>query len=157
MADNSLGRPLGLPCRSLFERILIPESVHRELQSDAAPDPIRRVLAEAPPWLEVRPSPEIDPTVRQLDSGEREVIVLGLSITRNVMCTPVSLQSPAPPGGCRAARDRLVARQLDPACGDPHSRPTPSLRRTLASPPCPKTDAQLNWTVCIEVGSHHLG
>ena len=64
----------------LFDRILIPEAVHRELLSDAAPDPIERFLAEAPDWLEVRPSPEIDPALRQLDSGEREVIGLALSI-----------------------------------------------------------------------------
>ena len=41
----------------LFDRILIPDAVHRELQSDAAPDPIKRFLADAPNWLEVRPSP----------------------------------------------------------------------------------------------------
>lgn len=62
----------------LFDRILVPEAVHRELQADAAPDPIKRFLAEAPDWLEVRPSPEIDPSLRQLDSGEREVIALAL-------------------------------------------------------------------------------
>jgi predicted nucleic acid-binding protein len=62
----------------LFDRILIPEAVHRELQSDAAPDPIKGFLAEAPDWLEVRPSPEIDPSLQQLDSGEREVIALAL-------------------------------------------------------------------------------
>lgn len=31
----------------LLDRILIPEAVHRELQSTAAPDPIKRFLAEA--------------------------------------------------------------------------------------------------------------
>lgn len=51
----------------LFDRILIPEAVHRELLSAAAPDPIKRFLAETPDWLEVRPSPEIDPSLRQLD------------------------------------------------------------------------------------------
>lgn len=64
----------------LFDRILIPEAVHRELQSAAAPDPIKRFLAEAPDWLEVRAAPEIDPALRQLDTGEREVIALALSI-----------------------------------------------------------------------------
>lgn len=62
----------------LFDRILIPEAVHRELHSDAAPDPIKWFLAEAPDWLDVRPSPEIDPSLQQLDSGEREVIALAL-------------------------------------------------------------------------------
>ena len=63
----------------LFDRILIPAAVHRELTSADAPDPIKRFLVEAPVWLEVRPSPEIDATLRQLDSGEREVIALALS------------------------------------------------------------------------------
>ena len=43
----------------LLDRILIPEAVHRELQSAAAPDPTKRFLAEAPDWLEVRAAPEI--------------------------------------------------------------------------------------------------
>src|SRR5438552_15649299 len=60
----------------LFDRILVPEAVHRELQSAAAPDPIKRFLAEVPDLLEVRPSPEIDHALRHLDSGEREVITL---------------------------------------------------------------------------------
>ena len=63
----------------LFDRILIPLAVHRELQSDAAPDPIKRFLAGATDWLEVRPSPEIEPGLLHLDSGEREVIALALS------------------------------------------------------------------------------
>jgi predicted nucleic acid-binding protein len=63
----------------LFDRILIPQAVHRELGSTEAPDPIKRFLAEAPDWLEVRPSPEIDPALQQLDSGEREVIALALA------------------------------------------------------------------------------
>lgn len=57
----------------LFGRVLIPEAVHRELQSSKAPDPVKRFLAEVPGWLEVRASPEIDPALRHLDSGEREV------------------------------------------------------------------------------------
>jgi predicted nucleic acid-binding protein len=64
----------------LLDRVLIPEAVHRELQSTEAPDPIKRFLAEAPDWLQVRASPEIAPALRHLDSGEREVIALALSI-----------------------------------------------------------------------------
>ena len=64
----------------LFQRVLIPDAVHRELQSTGAPDPIRRFFAEAPNWLEVRPSPEIDPALPHLDSGEGETISLALSI-----------------------------------------------------------------------------
>lgn len=63
----------------LLDRVLIPEAVHRELQSTGAPDPIKRFLAEAD-WLEVRASPESAPALRHLDSGEREAISLALSI-----------------------------------------------------------------------------
>lgn len=64
----------------LLDRVLIPEAVHRELQSTKAPDPIKRFLADAPDWLEVRASPEIASALRHLDSGEREAISLALSI-----------------------------------------------------------------------------
>jgi predicted nucleic acid-binding protein len=63
----------------LFDRILIPDAVDRELRSDAAPDLIKRFLADAPSWLEVRPSPQMDPALPQLDSGELQVIALALS------------------------------------------------------------------------------
>lgn len=62
----------------LFDRVLIPAAVHRELQSPAAPDSVKRFLAAVPAWLEVCPSPEVDPALRHLDSGEREVISLAL-------------------------------------------------------------------------------
>lgn len=64
----------------LLDRVLIPDAVHRELQSSEAPDPIRRFLAEAPGWLEVRSSPEIAPALRHLDAGERETISLAVSV-----------------------------------------------------------------------------
>jgi predicted nucleic acid-binding protein len=64
----------------LLDRVLIPEAVHRELQSTEAPDPIKRFLAEDPDWLEVRATPEIAPALRHLDAGEREAISLALSI-----------------------------------------------------------------------------
>jgi predicted nucleic acid-binding protein len=51
----------------LFDRILRPAAVHHQLKSADAPDPIKRFLVEPPGWLEVRPSPEIDATLRQLD------------------------------------------------------------------------------------------
>ena len=61
----------------LFDRILIPEAVHRELQSDAAPDPIKRFLAEAPDWLNstIAGNRSLAPTAR---FWRREVIALAL-------------------------------------------------------------------------------
>lgn len=63
----------------LFDRVLIPEAVHRELSSPVAPVPIKRFVARVPAWLEIRPAPEIDTALRPLDSGEQEVIALALA------------------------------------------------------------------------------
>ena len=65
---------------TLFDQVLIPEAVRRELESPAAPEPVKRFLVASPTWLEVRPSPEIDGALQHLDSGEREVISLGLAV-----------------------------------------------------------------------------
>jgi predicted nucleic acid-binding protein len=64
----------------LFDQVLIPDVVHRELQAAGAPDPVKRFFASAPDWLDVRPSPGIDPQLRHLDAGERAVITLALSL-----------------------------------------------------------------------------
>ena len=80
----------------LLDRVLIPEAVHRELQSTEAPDPIKRFLAEAPDWLEVRASPEIAPTLRHLDAGEREAISLALS-SGPIRCSSMNGRGVRPP------------------------------------------------------------
>jgi predicted nucleic acid-binding protein len=64
----------------LLDRVLIPDAVHRELRASGAPDPIRRFLADAPPWLVVKPSPPVIPALRHLDAGERETISLARSV-----------------------------------------------------------------------------
>lgn len=64
----------------LFDRVLVPEAVQHELQSSAAPDPIKRFVASAPSWLEVRVAPQIDAALRHLDSGEREAIALAVAV-----------------------------------------------------------------------------
>lgn len=64
----------------LFDRVLIPDAVHRELLAAGAPDPVKRFFASAPDWLDIRPSPGIEPQLRHLDAGERAVITLALSI-----------------------------------------------------------------------------
>ena len=63
----------------LFQRILIPEAVRQELESAGAPDAINQFLATEPDWLETHRVSEIDPSLRQLDAGEREAIALALS------------------------------------------------------------------------------
>jgi len=58
----------------LFDRVLISDAVHRELQSIGAPEPIKRFLDEFPDWLAVQSSPDISPALRHLDAGERGAI-----------------------------------------------------------------------------------
>ncbi|MBA2438740.1 MAG: DUF3368 domain-containing protein [Acidimicrobiia bacterium] len=64
----------------LLDRVLIPDAVHRELQSTGAPEPIKRFLDEPPDWLFVQSSPDISPALQHLDAGEREAIALALAI-----------------------------------------------------------------------------
>ena len=43
----------------LFDLVLIPEAVHRELQAGGTPEPVRQFVAAAPGWLEVRSAPDV--------------------------------------------------------------------------------------------------
>ena len=60
----------------LFDRVVIPEAVQRELQAVGTPEPVRQFVAAAPGWLEVRSVPEVPAALKHLDSGEREAIAL---------------------------------------------------------------------------------
>jgi predicted nucleic acid-binding protein len=64
----------------LFDRVVIPEAVQRELQAVGTPEPVRQFVAAAPDWLEVRSVPEVPATLKHLDSGEREAIALALYV-----------------------------------------------------------------------------
>lgn len=61
---------------ALFGRIIIPEAVVDELHSPMAPEPVRRWMAALPGWVEVRPAGPPDLSLRGLDAGEHQVIVL---------------------------------------------------------------------------------
>ncbi|MBV8545867.1 MAG: DUF3368 domain-containing protein [Acidobacteria bacterium] len=61
---------------ALFEHVLIPGAVRRELQSPEAPQEIRRWMASRPHWLEFREVTSTPAELRQLDAGEREAIAL---------------------------------------------------------------------------------
>lgn len=67
---------------ALYERIVIPMEVHRELSSDRSPEPIRKWIAAPPHWLEVKDVKKLssDPEIAGLDSGEREAISLALEL-----------------------------------------------------------------------------
>jgi predicted nucleic acid-binding protein len=60
----------------LFGRVLIPAAVRRELESHAAPEPIRRWMAAGATWLETRPVSDVSVDLEPLGAGEREAIRL---------------------------------------------------------------------------------
>ena len=64
---------------ALFEQVLIPGAVRRELHSAEAPQEIRKWMARKPNWLESREVASTPADLRQLDDGEREAIVLAQS------------------------------------------------------------------------------
>lgn len=65
---------------ALFNRVLVPEAVLRELGSPAAPAQVRGWLDTTPDWLESRVAADIPSELRQLGPGEREAIVLAESV-----------------------------------------------------------------------------
>lgn len=65
---------------ALFGHVLIPDAVLQELRSPGAPLRVKTWLEPVPEWLESRVVSDIPSDVRQLDPGERAVIVLGQSV-----------------------------------------------------------------------------
>jgi predicted nucleic acid-binding protein len=98
---------------NLLDRVLIPDAVHRELQSSGAPYPIRRFLAEGPAWLEVRSSPEIAPALRHLDAGERETISLALSVGADLVLFD---EGEGTSGGTRTGTSSVWNARRHPSC-----------------------------------------
>lgn len=65
---------------ALYERVLIPSEVHSELLHSQAPTPVRLWAENLPEWCEVRAvSWSVDPSLNQLDAGERDAIMLALN------------------------------------------------------------------------------
>jgi predicted nucleic acid-binding protein len=64
---------------ALYQQVLIPLEVHRELQRAKTPPSVRAWAARLPSWCELRSvlSPR-DVTLNELDAGEREAIQLAL-------------------------------------------------------------------------------
>lgn len=58
----------------LFERVVIPESVRKELDAVRTPAAVRAWIASPPRWLEVCPDPLMATWPAGLGAGERAVI-----------------------------------------------------------------------------------
>ncbi len=68
----------------LYNRILIPPAVLRELKHPVAPKPVRDWSVHPPGWLEVL-IPQSSVTVVQLDLGESEAIALAIGMHADVL------------------------------------------------------------------------
>jgi hypothetical protein len=64
----------------LYQRVLVPEAVARELQQNNTPAAVRAWIVQLPAWCEVRPDPPTDPTLAFLGPGERVAIPLALVV-----------------------------------------------------------------------------
>jgi predicted nucleic acid-binding protein len=64
----------------LYSRVLVPVRVVDEMLQPATPGAVRSWIFQPPAWLEVRPDPPTDATLRFLDHGESAAISLALSL-----------------------------------------------------------------------------
>jgi len=63
----------------LYSSVLIPPAVARELSSEGTPAGVERLIANPPPWLEIRRPGHIDSSLG-LDPGETEAIGLAVEL-----------------------------------------------------------------------------
>jgi len=64
---------------ALYESVLIPLEVHRELQRPKTPPSVRAWASSLPAWCEVRATASApDAALSELDAGERDAILLAL-------------------------------------------------------------------------------
>jgi len=67
--------------RALYDQVLIPGEVHRELQHAGTPPAVREWALGLPAWCVVQdPTFEMDSNLRSLDPGERDAIRLALEL-----------------------------------------------------------------------------
>lgn len=63
--------------QKLFSRVILPEGVFDELQSDKAPKPVKEWITALPAWCEIKPVKiTIESELERLGLGERQAIML---------------------------------------------------------------------------------
>ena len=72
--------------QSLFQQVVIPEAVFRELQNASTPLVVLHWAANHPAWIEVRqPTAPLDADLLLLDEGEREAIRLAKEVNAGLL------------------------------------------------------------------------
>jgi predicted nucleic acid-binding protein len=70
----------------LLGKVIIPSAVFQELQAKKTPEAVKEFIANLPEWLEVRQALIIfDTDLDELDTGEREAIVLAEELKADVL------------------------------------------------------------------------
>jgi predicted nucleic acid-binding protein len=69
----------------LYQRVLVPQSVARELQHANTPTAVRSWMMQPPAWCEIRSDPPADPTLAFLDAGERAAIALAIAVRADAL------------------------------------------------------------------------
>lgn len=69
---------------ALFDRVVVPQSVARELAHERAPELVRSWIASPPSWLEVLAPQAPEPTIA-LDAGERDALCLALELQADMV------------------------------------------------------------------------
>jgi len=72
---------------AMFERVILPAAVSRELRHPKAPKVVAGWIASPPDWVEVRetPSGNIDNPPVELDPGEEDAIALAIEIHADLL------------------------------------------------------------------------
>jgi predicted nucleic acid-binding protein len=71
---------------TLYENVLIPKEVHRELMHSKSPPQVRAWAASLPAWCDVREVNAVpDDALDELDAGERDAILLALDAGVNTL------------------------------------------------------------------------
>src|SRR5579883_460111 len=99
----------------LFERVLMPEAVHRELQAERTPESVRRWAAALPAWVEVRSVEVPQDYLPHIHMGERAAIALAQQVKAPALIDDKAARDAAqalgvPVVGTLILLDRFVAR-----------------------------------------------
>lgn len=69
----------------LFERIIIPDAVRKEMLNEGAPSILQKWIKNPPLWLEVQTVSTIDQSLNRLDIGEQSAITLAQTLPADLL------------------------------------------------------------------------
>jgi predicted nucleic acid-binding protein len=85
----------------LFQQIIIPDVVRKEMLDPLAPSVLQQWITNPPSWLKVQTVSGVDTTLNALDPGEQAAITLAQTLTADLLIIDERL-------GRRVASDRGI-------------------------------------------------